>query len=625
MSRLARIKDVFLPEREPDAALFCTYGFDARFFEAEVLPAMFPLSLTVDRESGSEKAYLHAADVLLARKQVNIFYDHLAEEGPELDYSPRRVDTGNRAFHPKLIVLDYGDLVRVVVGSANLTRPAWTHLLELFRVEDLIPGEPHPWAAGLTRFVDGLSSVIPPEQGNEPLVPSLSEVPPADGDSKLMSTWDGSLLDALLDGLECVKRVDAVSPFFEGSDGPGVFDRLAKRIGAVRGRLFTSTVDDVGRPPLVSGPPDKLRELITTGGWTLHSVKKEWEGDEDGAPLRGLHGKLLGIVHATGARVMMGSANLTRAALLGSAPNGANVELVVIEECTTNDLTQALPQATALASEDVDIEALGDPVEEDDEGKAGAERFVLAATYEAAKRFLTIVLTDDAPKLSLGYDGRALSFNRSAKNLTAEFDLALPRFVTLDEDKGAGPGIVPFVIADPEVLAPRGSATAIGLEEFCEMLAGSREAAGGEEGRARGGPDPDGAGDPLVGGRGAIPWRRYLAAVNGIGRRLELELHSPRGLKFTIQNPSCLAGLLERLEQAHGGDEKRFTRADLAYALYEMEREVRRVEELDGDAESLAMLAQAAGGLSKRRAELSSDSDPGVRQQLEILTEMDAP
>ena len=52
MTRLARIRDVFLPNREPRSALFCTYGFDARFFEEEILPAMLPNSLSLDRAGG---------------------------------------------------------------------------------------------------------------------------------------------------------------------------------------------------------------------------------------------------------------------------------------------------------------------------------------------------------------------------------------------------------------------------------------------------------------------------------------------------------------------------------------------------------------------------------------------
>jgi hypothetical protein len=84
VTAFARLRDVFLPGREPERAVFCTYGFDARFFEAEVLPAMLPESLALDREAGSSSAYVNAADVALQRREVGVFYDHLLGDGPEL-------------------------------------------------------------------------------------------------------------------------------------------------------------------------------------------------------------------------------------------------------------------------------------------------------------------------------------------------------------------------------------------------------------------------------------------------------------------------------------------------------------------------------------------------------------
>ena len=51
----------------------------------------------------------------------------------------------------------------------------------------------------------------------------------------------------------------------------------------------------------------------------MHGVRQTWEGDESGAPARTLHGKALALIHAGGARVMVGSANVTRAALMGTA------------------------------------------------------------------------------------------------------------------------------------------------------------------------------------------------------------------------------------------------------------------------------------------------------------------
>ena len=167
MTRLARLQDVFLPNREPQSALFCTYGFDAPFFEKEVIPAMFPVSLGLDSESGLQSAYLNAADTLLAQRRVAVFYDHLVNEGPELHYAAWPVYAAPRAFHPELIALDYGDVIRVVIGSANLTTEAWTRLLELFVVEDLVPERAAP-------MVRGASAVSGAPHGEDPRRPGES-------------------------------------------------------------------------------------------------------------------------------------------------------------------------------------------------------------------------------------------------------------------------------------------------------------------------------------------------------------------------------------------------------------------------------------------------------------------
>ena len=188
---------------------------------------------------------------------------------------------------------------------------------------------------------------IPDGQANlrDEIIRNLGSVYHAPGASRVTSTWEEPLLDALLHNVSDARAVHAVTPFFEESGGPGVFDALARRLGSVKGRLYTSTTDADGRAR-VYGPPEKLRELITKGGWELHGVKKVWDGDEDDAPLRELHGKFLSVTDSNGIRAMFGSANLTRAALLERSPE-ANVELVVIEHQSAAELRQALPKLPA--------------------------------------------------------------------------------------------------------------------------------------------------------------------------------------------------------------------------------------------------------------------------------------
>lgn len=618
MTRFARLQDLFLRDREPQSALFCTYGFDTRFFESEVIPAMFPISLGLDSESGLQSAYLNAADTLLAQRRVAVFYDHFVSEGPELHYAAWPVYVAPRAFHPKLIVLDYGDVIRVVIGSANLTTAAWTRLLELFVVEDLVPGQPHPWSEGIEQFLVRLKERIPDGHADlrDEIIRNLSSVHHTQGASRVTSTYEEPLLDALLHNASDARAVHAVTPFFEESDGPGVFDALERRLGSVKGRLYTSTTDADGTAR-VYGPPEKLRALITEGGWELHGVKKVWDGDEDDAPLRELHGKLLSVTDANGIRSMLGSANLTRAALLEGAPQ-ANVELVVIEDQSAAELRQALPQATRLHADAVDFEEPTD-TDEDHPVSPGPGRYILEATYTAKTGRLSLVIAPGAPDLVIRYEDTLIEGQLDQHVWTALLDLGLHQYVTVHD--GGDSSIVPFVIVDPSALEPRGAAAVMNLEDFLEILAGRREGASTGEPEVYG--EPGGvAGDGLVvGTRGAIPWRKYLAAVEGIGFELEQELHVETGLRFTIENPTRLAGLLDRLDEAR--DELRFTKADLLYALYELGRELSRVLALDAPDGSRRLLEDARADIGRRSAELVSHSGRKLASQIRVLNEMD--
>lgn len=625
MTAFARLRDAFLTGREPDRAVFCTYGFDARFFEAEVLPAMLPESLSLDREAGSTNAYMNAADVALQRRDISVFYDHLLGDGPELLYASWPIDLLPRRFHAKLILLDYGDCIRAVIGSANLTRAAWTSLLELWVVDDLVPGVPHPWASGLQRFLSHLARRVPEEQAQHraSIRSMLKDVPAGGRHERIVSTWDEPLLDALFASLPPVTALDIVTPFFEGSDGPGVFDALRQRAANARGQLYASVTTDEGTPR-ISGPPAKLAEVFSTNKWRLNGVRAEWDGDEEGAPLRSLHGKLLAATHPDGARVMIGSANVTRAALLGRASTPeksglANVELVLLRDCTRRELTALLPQADPLDFKEVEVVDRGDPTGEDDEDEPGPERHVVAATYRADSHLLQVLVAPDAPELTLTYDGRALT-KASDQRFEGTFELGTPRYVVI-EDRTAS-GIAPFTVVDPERLVPRGTTRAIDLETFLRLLAGGRELPlrGGDE--RTGTATSAGGDDPIVGTRGAIPWRRYLAAVRGLGAELERERDGARGLAFVLDNPIRTAGLLAHLGDAY--DRRRFTAADLLYALYELESEMTRVRGLTTLDECAAMLDNAIDGIKARRDELLAVTGENVRRQIALLTRADA-
>lgn len=625
MTTFARLRDVFVAGMEPERAVFCTYGFDARFFETEVLPAMLSESLAVDREAGSSDGYLNSADVALQRREISVFYDHLLGDGPELLYGCWPVDVLPRRFHAKLLLLDYGERIRVVVGSANLTRPAWTSLLELWVVEDLVPGVPHTWAGGLRRFLSHLAVRVPEQQPEHraTIAAMLERVPDRRGNERIVSTWDEPLLDAFFASLPPVTTLNVVSPFFEGAEGPGVFDALKQRADTARGELYASVSVDEGRPR-VSGPPAKLAELFATKRWRLYGVRPVWDGDEEHAPLRALHGKLLSATHSGGSRVMIGSANVTRAALLGRASTAersgpANVELVLLRDGSRQACAPLLPQADSLDFDDVDVVDRGDPTGEDDEQAAGPDRHVISASYRAELQLLEVLVAPDAPRLAMTYDGRALA-ETTNQTFRATLELGIPRYVVVDD--GTDTGIMPFTVVDPERMLPRGTARSVDLETFLALLAGGRELPLRAHEDQTGTTGPGSIDDGVVGTKGAIPWRRYLAAVRGLGTELERERDGPRGLRFVLENPIRMAGLLSHLDEAY--DRRRFTAADLLYAVYELEQEIARVLALTTEADCRAMLDDSLQGLTGRRGELLAHTDSTVTKQMVLLERADA-
>jgi len=354
----------------------------------------------------------------------------------------------------------------------------------------------------------------------------------------------------------------------------------------------------------------------------MHGVRQTWEGDELGAPPRTLHGKAVVVDHAGGARVLLGSANVTRAALLGMARKAnragqGNVEIALLRDTTTAKARGVIPQADLL--DHVGVDFVDRPEGDDELAAAGPDRYVVEATYFAADGEVQVVLDPDAPALTFRYQDVPIFGGRTVA-MRAPLTLGLARFLVVDD--GTANAIVPFIIVDAHLLIPRGSRSAIGLEDFLDVLAGGREypvregEEFGERGSGEGAPDGE-----LVGRTGPIPWRRYLAAVRGLGQEIERERPYERGLQCALESPVRLRGLRHHLETARTTG--RLTDADLIYALYELSRELTRIFNDDAVVDGRASIESACGDLDARRAELAATARPAVTSQLKILTRRD--
>jgi hypothetical protein len=417
-------------------------------------------------------------------------------------------------------------------------------------------------------------------------------------------------------------QISVVSPFFEGEDGTGVFDRLKERHPTSPIRLFlAATKNETGY--VVAGPPEKLQKLRADVNNELRLIEPLWaEADDERAPEhRSLHGKLLALGSSGQFRVTVGSANATRAALLRTVGEGGNAELVVTATLSSTALKNLLPPSIP-APKDV-VFAAG-PEGEDEPPESDAATWVVSALFYAGPGELRLELRADAPELAVSYGGRLLGRTNGSEWITS-MSFGADTYVTVDA--GGGPAIVPIIVVDPERLTPRGAPDHLDLEALADLLAGHRSIVHGvgDQVVTQGLPGVGASSSPLF-GKGAIPWRRILAALHGLEADLLAQLRSAEATAWTLSNPLRFGGLLDRFDAAHAGG--RFLDGDLAFALHESETMLDTVcaaGTTPETRESLVLLEAARADMRRRLEDLVARADPGIREQLIILDRTEAP
>lgn len=119
----------------PLACLATTFELDAGFFEAELLPRF--LGLRFDNTE-NERMFIIEREEELAKVQVAVLVDiskyDRSQSTLQWDQLPIQVPGGVQ--HAKVTLLFWEKLVRVIIGSANLTRPGYRRNRELFAVLD---------------------------------------------------------------------------------------------------------------------------------------------------------------------------------------------------------------------------------------------------------------------------------------------------------------------------------------------------------------------------------------------------------------------------------------------------------------------------------------------------------
>lgn len=124
---------------EPVACLATTFEFEAGFFESELLPRF--LGLRFDHTE-NERTFITEREESLAKTRAAVIVD-ISKFDPrqttlQWDQIPIQVPGGIQ--HAKVTLLVWQRLVRLIVASANLTRPGYRRNRELFAALDFFDG-----------------------------------------------------------------------------------------------------------------------------------------------------------------------------------------------------------------------------------------------------------------------------------------------------------------------------------------------------------------------------------------------------------------------------------------------------------------------------------------------------
>jgi hypothetical protein len=306
-----------LSRRTYHNAILCTYTFEPLFFEDYCLERFSALSsnnnisVCTDRTTYQR---ITLAPESQRPKQVNLRYL----------LSP--IDTKGR-FHPKLFLFTTKTSGRLILGSANFTRPGLTSNAELadvfdFEVDDqegLLPVFQDAFA-----FVSALAENWPAEslasnvQELRRTTPWLGGTPGSAARSvRLLHNLEYSLWDQITAMVpRPVDRIHVVSRFFD--DSPTLIDRVIGDFGPGKLLLYTQNGVTTMTPEWLSHP------CVRSGRAEILLCSYEDDGHQ-----QPLHAKAIIFESGRTRFLVYGSANFTSPALLKHGKAG-NIETVVV-------------------------------------------------------------------------------------------------------------------------------------------------------------------------------------------------------------------------------------------------------------------------------------------------------
>jgi phosphatidylserine/phosphatidylglycerophosphate/cardiolipin synthase-like enzyme len=348
MTASRKLLDHWRPPDGAGRALAClatSFTFDPDFFETACL-ARF-LQLDSQREESDPLEVLIEEEERLAETRVTVVVDRSDRPGNRnLRWDILPVGVRGGLFHAKVTLLVWEQLVRVVIGSANLTPAGYRSQVELAIVVDAdrssrVPaplfrdllstlaglveraagsdGEPGPKRRAMetlelaARHLDRFHlPAAPPSRGMRFAVAAAAPGRPAL--PTIRNVWRGGP----------PRRATVLSPFFDTDEHPSpavtaLFAELAQR-GPVEA-TFVLPVDQLAGRTVVRAPKAILQSLPSRVSARIRAFRQPSGGEP-----RRLHAKAVLLESDDWVGMLLGSSNFT-AAGLGLKPSSGHLEL----------------------------------------------------------------------------------------------------------------------------------------------------------------------------------------------------------------------------------------------------------------------------------------------------------
>lgn len=421
---------------EPVACVASTFEFDTAFFETELLPRF--LGLKFDHTE-NELTFLIEREEKLALTNAAVLVEiHKVDPGQTTlrwDQVPIAVPGAQSIQHSKIVLLVWERLVRLIVGSANLTRPGYRRNREVFAALDFYNDNASPprrpvedaislleqmlsWSRVPEATREGTRDVLsqvrnklagwtampqdyrPREKPRVSFIatrPALNAEPPTSAFERVAELW----------GSRSVSEVTVITPFVGQPNGDG--DQVVRRLAAlprsrdcvgwlVAPRHASEESDPVVRVALHQTFGKAWHQCFHAhGGGRILAIPPFVKGVDK--VQRSLHSKVLSLTGGDQLFLMIGSSNFTPHGMgIGVFNVEANLlfEDVGAEAWSGIDLPLHWNDASAMEDVQWDEQAL--PAEDCIDHAAMLPRFFFCASYSQVTGELVLTLDRSVPE-----------------------------------------------------------------------------------------------------------------------------------------------------------------------------------------------------------------------------------